>query len=67
MIALLLIVKSKDNTLYSQHKFKVFIFGFLFIIFLETSTKFISLNFILNNILYTPYQTIDSGLFYKKI
>ena len=52
MIALLLIVKSKDNTLYSQHKFKVFIFGFLFIIFLETSTKFISSNFILNNIIF---------------
>ena len=52
MIALLLIVKSKDSTLYSRHKFKVFIFGFLFIIFLEKTTKFISSNFILNNIIF---------------
>ena len=52
MVALLLILKSKDNTLFNQHKFKVFIFGFLLIIFLETSTKFISENFILNYIIF---------------
>ena len=52
MVALLLILKSKDNTLFNQHKFKVFIFGFLLIIFLETSTKFISSNFILNYIIF---------------
>ena len=52
MIALLLILKSKDSTIYNQHKFKVFIFGFLFIIFLEISTKFISNNFIINYIIF---------------
>ena len=53
MIALLLIFKSKDEILYSQHKYKVFIFGFIFIIFLEISAKFISSKFILNYIIFS--------------
>ncbi len=48
MMALLLIIRSKDDTLYNQHKLKIFIFGFILIIFLETSTKLISSNFVLN-------------------
>ena len=52
MIALLLILKSKDSTIYNKHKFTIFIYGFLFIIFIEMSTKFISSNFTLNYIIY---------------
>jgi lipopolysaccharide export system permease protein len=48
MISLFLILQSKDSALYNKIKLKVFIFGFLFIIFLETSTKFISSNYIIN-------------------
>ena len=48
MISLLLILQSKDSALYNKLKLKVFIFGFLFIILLETSTKFISSNYVIN-------------------
>ena len=53
MLALLLILKSKDDTIYNQHKFKIFIFGFLSIIFIEISTKLISSSFMLNYIIST--------------
>tara|TARA_B100000787_G_scaffold166457_1_gene151728 strand:+ start:847 stop:1935 length:1089 start_codon:yes stop_codon:yes gene_type:complete len=48
MIALLLILQSKDYVHYNKYKYKVFIFGFLSIILIETSTKFISSNYIIN-------------------
>lgn len=41
MIALLLILKSKDDHSFPRHIFKIYILGFLFIVFLETSSKFI--------------------------
>ena len=52
MIALLLILQSKDSSLYNRYKYKVFIFGFLSIILMETSTKFINTNFIINYIIF---------------
>jgi lipopolysaccharide export system permease protein len=48
MISLLLILKSKDDHTFSAYKVKIYVFGFLFIIFLETSSKFISTNFLHN-------------------
>ena len=47
-ISLLLILKSKDDYTFKFYKYKVCSFGFLFIIFLETSSKFISLNLLSN-------------------
>ena len=48
MIALLLILKSKDDHAFIKYKFKIYTFGFFFIIFLETSSKFISTVFLYN-------------------
>ena len=47
-IPLLFILKSKDDHTFRFYKFKVYSFGFLFIIFLESSSSFISLNFFQN-------------------
>ena len=44
MIALLVILKSKNEKSFNVYKFRVFISGFVFIIFLETSLKFININ-----------------------
>ena len=44
MIALLVILKSKNEKSFSAYKFRVFISGFVLIIFLETSLKFININ-----------------------
>ena len=44
MIALLVILKSKNEKSFSTYKFRVFISGFVLIIFLETSLKFININ-----------------------
>ena len=48
MIALLLILKSKDDHTFSKYKLKIYILGFLFIIFIEYSSKLITTN-VLNN------------------
>ena len=47
-ISLLFILKSKNDHTFKSSKIKIYIFGFLFIIFLESSTKFISNNLIPN-------------------
>jgi len=47
-IALLFILKSKSDHTFNTNKFKIYLFAFLFIIFLETSSKFISTNLIQN-------------------
>ncbi len=44
MISLLFILKSKDDHNFKLYKLKIYLLGFFFIIFLETSSKFISLN-----------------------
>tara|TARA_B110000858_G_scaffold168384_1_gene196861 strand:- start:404 stop:1540 length:1137 start_codon:yes stop_codon:yes gene_type:complete len=48
-ISLLFILKSKSEHTYKLNKLKIYSFGFIFIIFLESSSKFISSN-ILNNL-----------------
>jgi lipopolysaccharide export system permease protein len=47
-ISLLLILKSKSDPLFKVNKFKIYSFAFLFIIFLESSSKFINTNIIQN-------------------
>ena len=47
-ISLLLILKSKSDHTFKTHKFRVYSLGFLFIIFLESSSKFISTNLMQN-------------------
>ena len=53
MIALLLILKSKDDHTFSGYKFKIYTFGFLFVVFIETSSKFIGTNFLYNSFFFT--------------
>ena len=52
MLGLLLILKSKDELIYNGYKFKVFILGCIFIIFLEGSTKLIGSNFFQNYLIF---------------
>jgi len=47
-ISLLLILKSKNNHLFNLNKIKIYSLGFVAIIFLEVSTKFINTNLIQN-------------------
>ena len=47
-ISLLLILKSKTHHAFKVYKFKIYSLGFLFIILLESSSKFISLNMLQN-------------------
>ena len=47
-ISLLFILKSKNDHTFKFYKFKVYSFGFLFIIFLETSSSFIGANIMQN-------------------
>ena len=47
-ISLLFILKSKNNPVFKSYKFKVYLLGFMFIIFFESSSKFISINLLLN-------------------
>ena len=50
-VSLLLILKSKDNYLFNANKIKVYLLGFISIIFLELSSKFINTNLMQNLIL----------------
>ena len=43
-ISLLFIFKSKSDHAFNINKYKIYLFAFLFIIFLESSSKFISIN-----------------------
>ena len=47
-ISLLFILKSKNDHAYKINKLKIYSLGFLFIIFLESSSKFITTNFMQN-------------------
>jgi len=47
-ISLLIILKSKSDHLYNMNKFRIYLFAFLFIIFLESSPNFISTNLVQN-------------------
>ena len=52
MIALLLILKSKDSYDFKFYKFKTYILGFFFIFFIESSSKLISTNFLYNFLIF---------------
>ena len=75
MMSLLIILKSKDDSAFNSYKFKIFIFGFLFIIFLEASLKFISSNLVDNFLVFalpfilffTMYIYFISKLIFKKL
>ena len=43
-ICLLFILKSKSNPDFKTDKIKIYLFGFIFLIFLESSSKFITIN-----------------------
>ena len=47
-IALLFILKSKNDHTFNINRYKIYLFAFLFIIFLESSSKFISTNMMQN-------------------
>ena len=47
-ISLLLILKSKDNYVFNNNKIKIYLLGFISIVFLELSSKFISINLMQN-------------------
>ena len=47
-LSLLLILKSKNDHTFKKYKIKIYFLGFLFIIFLESSSKFISTNILQN-------------------
>jgi lipopolysaccharide export system permease protein len=47
-ITLLFILKSKSDHAFNINKYKIYLFAFLFIIFLESSSKFISTNMMQN-------------------
>ena len=53
LISLFLIIKSKDQDGYSNHKIKIFIIGFVSIIFSEISIKFINYNIYENILLFS--------------
>ena len=50
MIGLLLILKSKDDHTFLSYKFKIYTLGFLFIIFVEISSKLYGTNFLYNTL-----------------
>ena len=64
-ISLLLILKSKTDHTFKSYKFKVYSLGFFSIIFLESSSKFISIN-VLKNLLISavPFLLIFAIYFY---
>jgi len=47
-LSLLLILKSKNDPAFKGYKYKIYFLGFLFIIFLESSSKLMSLNLLKN-------------------
>ena len=53
LISLFLIIKSKDQDGYNSYKVKIFVFGFLSIIFSEISIKFVNYNIYENILLFS--------------
>ena len=52
MIALLLILKSKDSYDFRVYKLKIYTFGFLFIFFIESSSKLVGINILYNSFIF---------------
>jgi len=64
-ISLLLILKSKSDHAFKMQKFKIYSLGFLSIIFIESSSKFISTDLLKNLFLLTlPFILISMIYFY---
>tara|TARA_B110000503_G_scaffold111943_1_gene167696 strand:- start:6470 stop:7606 length:1137 start_codon:yes stop_codon:yes gene_type:complete len=64
-LSLLLILRSKNDHTFKSYKYKIYILGFVFIIFLESSSKFISTNLVKNLYLSTlPFFFIIIIYFY---
>ena len=63
MIALLLIMKSKDTINFRLYKIKIYIAGFIAVIFLETSLKFIT-SALLQNLLVASIPLLLFFVFY---
>ena len=64
-VSLLLILKSKSDQTFKAHKFKIYSLGFLSIIFLESSSKFVSTNLMQNLfLLMLPFISILIIYFY---
>lgn len=53
MLSLLLIFKSKNDLTFSRYKYNIFIGGFIFIVFIESSTKFLGKNIFENYIIFS--------------
>ena len=67
-ISLLLILKSKIDPTFKIYKFKIYSLGFLFIIFLESSSKLVSINMLQNLLLIMlPFFLIFTIYFYLLI
>jgi len=68
-ISLLFILKSKSSTTFRSYKFKIYLLGFIFIIFLESSSKFISIGLLQNLfLLVLPFfSLLTIYLFFLKI
>ena len=65
MIALLLILKSKDSYQFKFYKFKIYTFGFFFIFFVESSSKLINDNSFYNFLIFgLPFFIFSLIYFY---
>jgi lipopolysaccharide export system permease protein len=53
MVSLLLILKSKNDRTFNTHKLNIFIFGFVLIVFMESSMKLMSRNIFENYIIFS--------------
>ena len=62
-ISLLIILKSKSDHSFNINKFKIYLFAFLFIIFLESSSKLISTN-LMQNIFLSIFPLILTLIIY---
>ena len=62
-ISLLFILKSKIDYSFNINKFKIYLFAFLFIVFLESSSKLISTN-LLQNLLFSIFPFIFMLIIY---
>ena len=62
-ISLLFILKSKNDHSFNVNKFKIYLFAFLFIVFLESSSKLISTN-LLQNLFFSMFPLILTLIIY---
>ena len=62
-ISLLFILKSKNDHSFNVNKFRIYLFAFLFIVFLESSSKLISTN-LLQNLFFSIFPLILTLIIY---